>query len=140
MPEALSSLAVQPLSLSTPQAGSPASQPGGAQSADGAFARVLLTAKLAAHTTAQGAGLNPDGETTGDDSAQPGGQVLPELALTAVSDTPAGGAANYPPNAADKDVMQADGTMDNTGARDDTGAADEALPLQLPLPASAAAQ
>lgn len=103
MPEALSSLALQPLPLSPPQAGSAAPQPDGAQSAD---------------------------------SAQPGGQVLPELALAAVSDTPAGGAANYPPNAADKDIMQADGTMDNTGA----GAADDALPLQLPLPASAAAQ
>jgi flagellar hook-length control protein FliK len=107
--------------------------------ADGVFAEAL-SAQLAARTLPEGGGQNPGRATAGGNGVTSRGQVLPEPSFAAISGAPAGDGAgkwiNLPPGAADKDLMRADGTMDNAGG----GGADHALSPQLPLPVSAAAQ
>lgn len=131
MPEALSSLPVRPLAANPPRMDSAASPLSDVQT-NTPFAEVL-TSQLAAHTTPEGGGQSQDGETAGGNSAQPGGQVLPEGSFAAVSGAPAGdgaeGLINLPPNAADKDTMEADGAIAGAGSE----AADNALPLPAPV-------
>lgn len=127
MPEVLSSLPAKPLAANPSQTDSAVSQPSGAQAASD-FSEVL-----AAHTAPEGGEPNPGGETAGGNSAQPGGQILPEMPFAAVSGAPLGdgaeGLINLPSSAADKDTMEADGAIAGAGSE----AADNALPLPAPV-------